>query len=491
MKLKVLFTAFVAILAILSVIGCSPEEESVAPSGEILTEINEDGFLKNVVPSEGGTVDLTFSTNCDWIAVYDSDFYVDIEPASGKLGENTITATFPKNTSIEWDRSCYIDIVSTDGVYMFSIGITQEKKALLQLSQTDISFEQQTTLQSVEIKSNKEFEIVVDEEAKSWLKAEVDPSQNEGNTSTLEISATTNESLDSRQGIIIVKSGNVEEQITVTQKGGVIFDTELSLNGEVIDKGLSDNDIWYCVSPKQNTYILKIKSNISWNCTLPSAGWITFDDTEFNGKDGELAFSLTQQASDELESRTVEFDFVCDNGNVQTIKFEQDGWGVTVYVHDGEKLSQKYAELEEGYIVTSIYVTGGTLDVGARSSVRSVSISGVEIVPNNFCSNCENLSSLSLGNGITKIGASAFQNCSEIISSISIPETVTYIGDRAFLCYRSYPRVTCYNPTPPTLGSDVFHDGRGMGILSVPLGSKPKYKANSSWSGQFDQIKEF
>ena len=484
--------SFIIALAALLVTGCSTDEP-VSHSGEISTETDEQGFLKNVVPAEGGTINFTFSTNCDWNAVcYDSDFHVDIMPKSGKAGENTITVTLPENTSTEWDRSCDINIISTDGTYLFAVRIMQDKKALLQLSQTKIDFEQEASTQSIKVTANKEFEIIVDEETKSWLKAEIKESQSKANVSTLEISTTTNESLDSRQGTIIIKSGNVEEQISVLQKGGIIFNTELFRNGEALSSSSqSNNHIQYSVSPKPNTYTVKIKSNIDWDCTLPNADWIIINNTEFDGKNGEVTFSVTQQDAGVLEDRTDEFAFECDNGDVKILKFEQRGWGVTVYVSDGEKLSQKYKEVEEGYIVTGLYITGGTLDEDADISVRTVSISGVETVPNNFCLNCENLSRLSLGDGITKIGTSAFQNCSKIISSVSIPKTVTYIGDRAFLCYRSYPRVTCYNPTPPTLGSDVFHDGTGMGILRVPLGSKPKYKANSSWSKQFDQIEEF
>lgn len=484
--------SFIIALAALLITGCSTDEP-VSPSGEISTETDEQGFLKNVVPAEGGTIDFTFSANCDWNAVcYDSDFHVNIMPESGKAGENTIAVTLPENTSSEWDRSCDINIISTDGTYLFAVRIMQDKKALLQLSQTKIDFEQEASIQSIKVTANKEFEIIVDEEAKSWLKAEIKESQSKANVSTLEISTTTNESLDSRQGTITIKSGKVEEHISVLQKGGIIFDTEILLNDEALSSSSQSNhSIQYSVSPKQNTYTLKVKSNIDWDCTLPSTDWIVFNNTEFDSKDDELTFSITQQPSGVLEDRTVEFTFKCDNGDIRALEFEQRGWGVTVYVHDGEKLSQKYREIEDGYVVTSLYITGGTLDDSANKSVRSVSISGVETVPNNFCLNCENLSRLSLGNGITKIGTSAFQNCSKIMSSISIPKTVTYIGDRAFLCYRSYPRVTCYNPTPPTLGSDVFHDGTGMGILSVPLGSKPKYKANSSWSKQFDQIEEF
>lgn len=492
MKFKISFTLSIVALAALLVVACSTDE-SISPSGEVSTETDEQGYLKNIVPAEGGTVNITFSTNCDWKALcYDSDFHVTIMPESGRAGENTIAVTLPENTSTEWDRSCDINIVSTDGTYIFDVSIIQDKKALLQLSQKEIDFKQQSSMKSITITSNKKFEVIVDEDSKSWLKAEIDGNQSEGNVSTLKISVTTNESLDSRQGTITIKLGNVEEQISVVQKGGVIFDTELLLDDKILNKGSNTQyDFWYTVPPKQSTFTLKIKSNINWDCTLPNADWIAFNNTEFNSKDDELTFSLAQQTSGVLEDRTVEFAFKCDNGDIKTLGFEQRGWGVTIYVHNGEKLSEKYEEIEDGYIVTSLYITGGTLDDRAYRNVQSVTISGVETVPNYFCYYCKNLLRLSLGDGITKIGTSAFEGCSKIISSISIPKTVTYIGDRAFLCYRSYPRVTCYNPMPPTLGSDVFHNGTGMGILSVPLGSKPRYKVNSSWSKQFDQIEEF
>lgn len=85
MKFKISFTLSIVALAALLVVACSTDE-SISPSGEVSTETDEQGYLKNIVPAEGGTVNITFSTNCDWKALcYDSDFHVTIMPVNDVL----------------------------------------------------------------------------------------------------------------------------------------------------------------------------------------------------------------------------------------------------------------------------------------------------------------------------------------------------------------------------------------------------------------------
>ena len=55
----------------------------------------------------------------------------------------------------------------------------------------------------------------------------------------------------------------------------------------------------------------------------------------------------------------------------------------------------------------------------------------VAAIPDGACSNKTNITSVTIGSGITSIGANAFQSCSRL-TSITIPSSVTSIGDYAF-----------------------------------------------------------
>ena len=76
----------------------------------------------------------------------------------------------------------------------------------------------------------------------------------------------------------------------------------------------------------------------------------------------------------------------------------------------------------------------------------------------------------------------AFYNC-DAITSVTIPNSVTSIGERAFMYCRDITEVYCYATTPPKLGQNKSHfddDIRYNSILYVPERCGSVYKA-SGW----------
>ena len=83
-----------------------------------------------------------------------------------------------------------------------------------------------------------------------------------------------------------------------------------------------------------------------------------------------------------------------------------------------------------------------------------------------------------LPQNLTKIGNSCFNGAS--IKQITIPDTVTEIGDAAFLFCRKLESITCLAATPPALGFDAFSDTVGF-TIKVPAASVAAYKAADGW----------
>ncbi len=76
------------------------------------------------------------------------------------------------------------------------------------------------------------------------------------------------------------------------------------------------------------------------------------------------------------------------------------------------------------------------------------------------------------------------------ITSVSIPKTVTYIGDYAFYDCEIMNYITCYAEVPPTCGEDVFSAADvDRCILYVPQGCVEIYSETSPWSS-FSNIQE-
>lgn len=81
---------------------------------------------------------------------------------------------------------------------------------------------------------------------------------------------------------------------------------------------------------------------------------------------------------------------------------------------------------------------------------------------------------------VTGIAARAFRNCN--ITSISIPATVTTIGNSAFAGCTSLNAIDCAATVPPTLGTSVFEeDLYGICALHVPSESITAYQAAEVW----------
>ena len=91
-----------------------------------------------------------------------------------------------------------------------------------------------------------------------------------------------------------------------------------------------------------------------------------------------------------------------------------------------------------------------------------------------------------LPQNLTKIGISCFEGA--WIKQITIPDTVTEIGDNAFsYCYQ-LASITCLAATPPSLGSGAFSSDTAGFTIKVPAASVAAYKAATNWSSYADYI---
>ena len=104
--------------------------------------------------------------------------------------------------------------------------------------------------------------------------------------------------------------------------------------------------------------------------------------------------------------------------------------------------------------------------------------------------------SLVLPEGLVEIGASAFNGSK--ISSVTLPSTLSAIGNNAFYRCGSLKTVTSKAGNPPTLGTYVFYDLdasynfvplKSIEDIFVPDASVDTYKAADGWDEFSDKIK--
>ena len=105
---------------------------------------------------------------------------------------------------------------------------------------------------------------------------------------------------------------------------------------------------------------------------------------------------------------------------------------------------------------------------------------------------CYSLASITISDGVTKIGGEAFAYCNSL-TSITIPANVTSIGSNAFQNCRSLTKLRFESATPPAVsGSSTFSGIHTDCVISVPVGSLAAYTSATNYpsSSTYTYIEE-
>ena len=114
------------------------------------------------------------------------------------------------------------------------------------------------------------------------------------------------------------------------------------------------------------------------------------------------------------------------------------------------------------------------------SGIRSITLpNGLTKIGNDAFSGCSGLTEIIFSDCLVSIGDRAFHNCSSI-TSIVIPDNVQTIGFAAFFQCNKLSNVTVKCKTPPTIDSKAFLNIKAT--LYVPYGTKDLYKTAVGWN---------
>ena len=126
---------------------------------------------------------------------------------------------------------------------------------------------------------------------------------------------------------------------------------------------------------------------------------------------------------------------------------------------------------EDCVALTSIEFPAAVLTIGNQAFAGCTSLAGtikmpdnVQLIGENLFLNCEKLQGIEFAAGTTRIGTQAFANC-KALTSITIPDTVTYIGMKAFKG-TGLTEVTVPSSVT-TLSSYVFEDCAALTTATI------------------------
>jgi hypothetical protein len=164
------------------------------------------------------------------------------------------------------------------------------------------------------------------------------------------------------------------------------------------------------------------------------------------------------------------------------------GYTRAPFVHQGTFDGLKWGLTEEGDLV--IAGTGDIKDYDVypnferapwysyRSTIKSVTIgNGVTSIGSSAFEGCENLESAALPESITSIGTYAFRDCKALLS-VNIPDNVTSIGDSAF-AYCSALTSVALGDGVQSIAPNAFRDCTAL--TSVEMGKNVTSIGNSAF----------
>ncbi len=137
-------------------------------------------------------------------------------------------------------------------------------------------------------------------------------------------------------------------------------------------------------------------------------------------------------------------------------------------------------------LLTDVVIPDGVTEISAAfaydNSITSVTIpNSVTSIGNSAFYQCRGLTSVTIGNGVTSIGDYAFYYCTGL-TSVTIGNSVTNIGNYAFRYCTGLTSMRVDAKIPPQCGDNSFYNVPQDIPLYVPCGTKEAYQADAVWS---------
>ena len=233
--------------------SCSDNnEEQRTPTPSITLEGESTQLLFG---TSGGSLSVSFEASVGWTADVDQS-WCRVSPASGQAGHVSVMVTADENDTYD-ERNAKLTLAA--GGVSKTLVIVQKQKDALTVTSNRVDVDSDGGEIAVEIKANVTFEYEVEEAASEWIV----PIETKALTTTnLRFSVAANENAEKREGRIVVRSGEMEETVTVYQ-GGYTPTLVLSQNE-------------YTVSSAGEEIVIELNTNLDYEMILPEeADWIS------------------------------------------------------------------------------------------------------------------------------------------------------------------------------------------------------------------------
>lgn len=333
--MKNLHLIVLSLLTTILFTGCNKSEDSLEKKENLNNSQIEIDTPEVLFTTDGGSNIISFTTNEAWTAqIVNSraDDWCNIHPTSGSAGEARIFVTTAYNDTYD-DRTA--SIVIQAGTISKTVTVSQKQKDALTVTSSKFEIEAEGGEVKIEVKANIDFEYVIDESAKEWIKYEGSRAMN---TSILTFSVAKNDDIQKREGKIAIKSGGFNEIITIYQAG------------EKPSIIISKNE--YVVSSDSETIAVEVTSNVDVAVDLPSdVDWISEKTTRAMSTN---TYYFDIQSNEYYDQRSAEIKFTNkENGLAETVKVVQTPKDALIVAKESYSISSggDQIEIEVGHNV--------------------------------------------------------------------------------------------------------------------------------------------
>lgn len=262
MTMKRFINILFGLLAVLLFVECGKEDDNGGNNPQEQEHILSISQTALSFDNQGGdkTVEVTtnrifsISSNVSWCKA---------SPSSGDGTKNlkqTITISCEPNTDSE-KRTGIVTV--TSGNKSVSVTVTQDEGKSLRLSQTEFNVSKEAQTVSIEVLSNVNFEVLIDDACKTWISHESTKSLT---SKIVTLAIAKNDEYDGREGKIIIRetNGSLSNTVVITQSKN---------NGLFITTSLYNLD-W-----TNHTLSVEVQANIDFD-VVSNDSWITYIETK-------------------------------------------------------------------------------------------------------------------------------------------------------------------------------------------------------------------